>query len=179
MSLALDIGTNTLSLVLDLVILALFMYSQVKPRPYRSNFALPIALGLIGLLEIGAFLFGPEQFALFLKGQTHYLTLQYGGDVEVAIAGSLILAAVTGVLRAPFYSLWMQDGQVWRKGTALTIVLWILSLAAHLIYDSVITQGTTYADLGDATMLLYFAVSLSIQRVALMVRASRIRRVLA
>lgn len=173
---SLALGTNTLSLALDLVILTLFMISQVRSRPFRINFTLPIVLGVIGLLELGAFLFGPNQFASFLKGQTHYLTLQYAPTVESAIVGSLILAAVTGALRAPAYRLWLQNGQVWRKGNALTVVLWILSLAAHLIYDAVITQGTAYTDLGDVTMLLYFAVSLSIQRVALMIRAMRLRR---
>jgi hypothetical protein len=168
-----DLGTN-LGLVLDLVILTIFMYTQVKPGPLKG-FTLPIVLGVLGLLEIAAYLFGPDQLVAFLKGQTHSLALQYDTGVEIAIAGSLVLAAVTGLFRAPVYKIWLKDGQVWRKGTALTVILWIISLAVHLVYDAVVMQGQAYADLGDAALLLYFGVSLSVQRAALFIRGIRLQ----
>jgi hypothetical protein len=82
-----------------------------------------------------------------------------------------VLAAVTGALRAPSERLWRQDGQIWRKGTVLTVVLWLVSLGLHLGYDAVVARGLDFA---DATMMLYFAVSVAAQRAALSVRARRL-----
>jgi hypothetical protein len=61
-----------------------------------------------------------------------------------------------------------------RQGTWLTVTLWIVSIGAHLGYDALIARGTGKADIGDATMLLFFAVSLTVQRWMLIARARRI-----
>ena len=42
-----------MNLVSDLVILALFISAQLKPRPLRSDSGLPIVLAVIGLDELG------------------------------------------------------------------------------------------------------------------------------
>lgn len=54
----------------------------------------------------------------------------------------------------------------------LTVVLWLVSLGLHLGYDAVVAHSP---DFGDATMMLYFAVSVAAQRTALAVRARRLR----
>jgi hypothetical protein len=53
---------------------------------------------------------------------------------------------------------WRENGQLLRKGTWLTAVLWILSLAAHLGYDELVAghiTGKNGGNVGDATVLLY------------------------
>jgi hypothetical protein len=162
------------SLVIGLAALALILVRQLRARPLESGAVLVLVLGVLGLAETGAFLFGKDQFTAFVKGQSHHLSPAVPDirAVIIAAAGSLVLAAVTGALRAPSERLWRQDGQVWRKGTMLTVVLWLVSLGLHLGYDAVVAHGP---DFGDATMMLYFAVSVTAQRTALAVRARRLR----
>jgi hypothetical protein len=164
------------SLVFGVAALALILMRQVKARPLGGSYVLVIVLGVIGLAETGAFLFGTQQFVSFLKGHNHHLALAVpdGPAMLVAAAGSLVLAAVTGAARAPSVRLWRQDGHVWRKGTALTVVLWLVSLGLHLGYDALVARGKADADFGAATMLLYFAVSLTVQNIILGARAWRL-----
>jgi hypothetical protein len=131
------------NLVIGVAALALILLRQVRPRPLQGNYVLVIVLGVLGLAEAGTFLFGTQQFVSFLKGHSHHLALAVpnGGMMVTAAVGSLVLATVTGALRAPSVQLWRQDAQVWRKGTALTVVLWLVSLALHLGYDALVAHG--------------------------------------
>ena len=55
-------------------------------------------------------------------------------------------------------------------------MLWILSLAAHLGYDQLVAghiTGKNGGNVGDATVLLYLVVSLTIQRYVLLNRVAR------
>ena len=69
------------------------------------------------------------------------------------MAGSLAIAAGSPP-RVHRQGLAVRAGELWRKGTWLTALLWIVSLAAHLGYDYVVTAK----GVGDATILLYLAV---------------------
>jgi hypothetical protein len=163
------------SIVIDLAALVWLLSRQVRTRLLKESYKIPVILGIVGLVEFGAFVMGGgQQFASFLKGQRSFSTIADGRIILAAVAGSLVLAAVTGALRAPTVRLWRQDGQVWRRGTWLTAVLWIVSIGAHLGYDALIAHGTGKAEIGDATMLLFFAVSLTVQRWMLTARAHRI-----
>jgi hypothetical protein len=57
-----------------------------------------------------------------------------------------------------------------------SVVLWIVSIGIHLSYDAPVARGTGRADVGGATMLLFFAVSLTVQRWLPVARSSRLRR---
>jgi len=69
---------------------------------------------------------------------------------------------------------WVDGGQAWRQGSWLTAVLWIVSLGAHLGYDYLVEGKGAKAGLGSASLLLYFGVTFTIQRLILMARAQRI-----
>jgi hypothetical protein len=85
-----------------------------------------------------------------------------------------VLAAVFGVLRAATVRIWSQDGQVWIKGNWLTGLLWIVALGAHLGYDALVAHGHgSNGGVGAATVVLYLAVSLGVQRLVAQFRASR------
>jgi hypothetical protein len=165
------------NIIIDVAALAWLLTRQVRARPLSESYALPLILAVVGVAEFGAFLMGGgQQFASFLKGHRSFATIPDGKTVLAAVAGSLILAVVTGAIRAPTVRLWWQDGQYWRKGTWVTVTLWIVSLGAHLGYDALIAHSTGQAAIGDSTLLLFFAVSLTAQRVILTARAHRIPR---
>jgi hypothetical protein len=164
-----------MSIIIDLVALAWLLIRQIRARPLSESYKVPMILAVVGLAEFGAFLLGGgQQLAEFLKGQRSFTTIADGKTILAAVAGSLVLAVLSGAIRAPTIRLWWQDGQYWRQGNWLTLILWILSLGAHLGYDALIAHSTREAEVGDATMLLFFAVSLTVQRVILTARAHRI-----
>jgi hypothetical protein len=145
-------------LVIGVAVLGLLIYRQLVARPVRANQRLVLILIVIGLVEA-----------------VDYLQKLHAGTAAViALVGSLVLAAVFGAARAATVKIWMQDGQAWVKGNLLTAVLWILALGAHLGYDYLISQHKDIGSLGDATVLLYLAVSLAVQRVIVGFRAERL-----
>jgi hypothetical protein len=149
-----------IDVVLGVVVLALLIYRQLRARPVSASGLRIIAiLGAVGLLETAQF-----------------LQKNHGGTVtHAAIGGSRVLAAIFGVLRATTVRLWLQDGQPWSKGNWLTASLWIAALAANLGYDGLVAHGHGDSNVGTATVLLYLAVSLAIQRVIVHQRAHRMQ----
>jgi hypothetical protein len=148
-----------LDIVLGIAVLGLVIYRQLIARPINARgLRLVAILAIIGVVET-----------------VNYLQKYHSGSgTYAALAGSLVLAAVFGVLRAGTVRLWSQDGQVWMKGNWLTAGLWIIALAAHLGYDALVAHGHGSAgDIGTATVVLYLAVSLGVQRLVAQFRASR------
>jgi len=151
-------ATTTVNLLIGIAVLALLVYRQLQVRPVRANFRLPLILAVIGVIEL----------TQFLKHEHHT------GTVIAALAGSLVLAAITGAVRAVTVHVWIDAGRALRQGTWLTAVLWIVSLGLHLGYDYLVDGKGDMAGLGSASLTLYFAVTYAIQRVILQARAQRI-----
>jgi hypothetical protein len=145
-------------LLIGLAVLALILYRQLQVRPVRDNMRLPLILAVIGVAEL----------ARFLQHR------HYGVGLIVALAGSLVIAVVTGAIRAATVRVWIDGGQAWRQGTWITAVLWIVSLGIHLGYDYLVDGKGSLASLGSASLLLYFGVTFTIQRLVLQARAQRI-----
>ena len=151
-------ATTTVNLLIGLAVLALLVYRQLQVRPVRANFRLPLILAVIGVIEL----------TQFLKTDHHT------GTVAAALAGSLVLAAITGAIRAMTVRVWIQAGQALRQGTWITAVLWVVSLGVHLGYDYLVDGKGPQSGLGTASLTLYFAVTYTIQRFILQAKAQRI-----
>jgi hypothetical protein len=149
---------TALDLVIGLVVLGLLIFRQLQSRPVRGNQRLLLILAVVGLVET-----------------SYYLQRAHSGSAAiVALAGSLVLAAVFGAVRAFTVRLWIQDGQPWVRGNLLTAGLWVVALAAHLGYDYLVGQHKDLGQLGNATVLLYLVASLSVQRLVVAYRARRL-----
>jgi UDP-N-acetylmuramyl pentapeptide phosphotransferase/UDP-N-acetylglucosamine-1-phosphate transferase len=147
-------------IIIGVVVLALLIYRQLRSRPVNaSGLRLAAIIGVIGLVEAYQFV------------EKHHA----GAVIYAALLGSLALAAVFGVLRAATVRLWLQDGQPWSQGSWVTASLWIVAVAAHLGYDALVA-GHGRANVGDATIVLYLAVSLGVQRLLVHQRAQRLQR---
>ena len=121
-------ASSITNIVIGLVVLAFILYRQLQPRPVRDNFRLPLILGVVGVVEL----------VDYLQHRPH------GTGVIAALAGSLVIAAVFGAIRAATVRVWVDGGQAWRQGNWLT------------------------------ALLLYFGVTFTIQRIILQARAQRI-----
>jgi hypothetical protein len=149
---------SLLYLVIGVAVLGLLIYRQLSARPVQGNQRVVLILLIVGLVETA-----------------QYLQKTHAGSVAIAaLVGSLVLAAVFGAMRAATVRIWLQDGQIWAKGNLLTAALWIVALAAHLGYDYLIGQHKGIGGLGDATLVLYLAISLAVQRVIVGARAQRL-----
>jgi len=151
-------ATIGVDILIGLAVLGLILYRQLQVRPVRDNIRLPLILGIIGVVEL----------AQYLQHRPH------GPSVIAALAGSLVIAAAFGAIRAATVRVWLDGGQAWRQGNWLTAVLWIVSLAAHLGYDYFVDGKGQQAGLGSASLLLYFGVTFTIQRFIVQARAQRI-----
>jgi hypothetical protein len=149
---------TVLQLVIGVVILGLLVYRQLRSRPLRANPRLLVILFVIGLLETYQ----------YFQGGKHSVS-----DAAVALIGSLVLAAVFGAVRAFTMRIWEQDGQPWVQGNVLTAILWVVALAAHLGFDYLVGQHKDIGDIGNATVVLYLAASLGVQRLVMTYRAQR------
>ncbi len=149
-----------LYLIIGVAFLGLLIYRNLVARPVRqASQRLYLILGVIGIIE----------------------TVQYMQKNHVdatiavaALAGSLVLAAVFGAIRALTVRVWMKGGQPWSQGNVLTAILWVIALGAHLGYDALIGHAKGVGDIGTATALLYLVVSLAVQRLIIMARAAKL-----
>jgi hypothetical protein len=60
---------------------------------------------------------------------------------------------------------------MYRQGTALTVGLWLLATALHLVNETVIVRAGGPEGAGTATMLLYLALAMLVQLRVLRIRA--------
>jgi hypothetical protein len=146
------------NLVIGILVLGLVIYRQVVPRPVKSSMRIPLILAVIGAV----------QAYQFLKGQ------HIDATIVGELAGSLVLAAVFGLARAATVRLSFRQGQWWSQGNWLTGILWVVSLAAHLGFDALVSGQHGHESLGEATILLYLAVTYAVQRLVVQARCQRL-----
>ncbi len=146
---------------LGVIVLGLLIYRQLVSRPVNaSGMRIVVIIAVIGLIEAFQYL------------QKYHA----GGVTYAALGGSLVLAAVFGALRASTVRIWLQGGQPWTKGNWLTAALWVVAFAAHLGYDALVAPSHgNGGGVGAATVVLYLAVSLGIQRLIVQQRANRLQ----
>jgi hypothetical protein len=146
------------NLLIGVLVLGLVIWRQLIPRRVRSNTRLVLVFAVIGLIQTGQYLHGRHVDATLIA----------------EILGSLVLAGLFGLARASTVRLFYRDGQWWSRGNWLTAVLWVVSVAAHLGFDSLVGgHGTASTSFGNATILLYLAVTFAVQRMIVIARSQR------
>ncbi|HET6152514.1 MAG TPA: hypothetical protein VFE15_06125 [Marmoricola sp.] len=142
---------NLWNVAVPALILVLIVSRQLQPRPVRedSPFRLLIILAVVGAVEVGQYAQGT--------------TVPAGAWALLAI--SVVIGAGFGALRGALVHVWRKDGDLFRQGNAMTIVLWVVGLAIHFGIDAVIAHTSHAArDLGNDGVLLYVALALAAQR---------------
>jgi hypothetical protein len=143
-----------LSYAFGVIVLILVLLRQVRVRPVPRAFraTLPLVLGVIGLIEMGAY------------AGDHHVT----GDTWLWVLGALLVGAVgVGALRGLSMRVWTSHQWVVRQGTTLTMALWLASLVLHFGVDDV--GGAR--NLEGASFLLYLGLTLAVQAYVVHLRA--------
>ncbi len=149
---------NITEIVIGVAVVILLLARQVQKRSVRedSRPLIFLVLAVIGLLEAGQ----------YLKANP------VNSEAILLSVASLVLAAVFGVIRAYTVRLWRENGQLFRQGNVLTVLLWIVAIAIHLGGDTLIDSAAK--GLSTATLLLYLAVTLGVQQMVVRYRATRL-----
>lgn len=152
---------NVTEIVIGVAVVILLLARQVQKRSVKedSRPVIFLVLAVVGLVEAGQFL------------KSHPV----GSEAILLTVASLVLAAVFGVIRAYTMRLWREEGQLFRQGNVLTIVLWLVAIGLHIGGDTLIDSSAK--GLSTTTLLLYLAVSLGVQQVVVRYRAAQLSRV--
>jgi hypothetical protein len=149
------------AIILILGFVALRFAWQLWTRRSRENYSLYIIFGVVGL----------GIFIAFLRGHP------VGGDARIAlaVAGTLVLAAVMGVLGARTVRVWREGGRLLIRGSWLNGVVWAVAMGAPIGYDFLVMGGVRNGSIVfSATVVLYLVAFLGVQRFTLLSRASRL-----
>ncbi len=145
------------NVLLGLLVLGLVMARQFRARPARGDgLRLLLVLGVAGLILTARAFAGVR------------------ADVGVValLALSLLVAAACGLARGLTTRVWWADGQAWRRGGVLTGLLWLVSIGAHVGFDALLAARHAPAGLGQATILLYLAVTWGAQNMVVAARGA-------
>lgn len=143
------------ALLVDLVLFGLVIYRQVSVRPVRAS-RLWLILAAVGVVELASY------------GQHNKLAPL----AVAALAGSLVVGAVLGGVRAVTVRIWYRDGVPVRQGTWVTVLLWLVSVGIHLGAGALLSGPTrTLLEVGT---LLYLGVTLGTQQLVIGAQARRI-----
>lgn len=153
-------AVNVSEIVIGAAVLIYVLARQVQKRSVKedSRPLIFLVLAVLGVIEAGQFI------------KAHPV----GSEAILLTAASLAIAAVFGVIRAFTVRLLRENGQLFRQGNAVTILLWIVAIAIHIGGDTLIDSSAK--GLSTSTLLLYLAVSLGVQQVVVRYRATQLSR---
>lgn len=150
---------SALSVFIGAVLLILVLLRQVavRPVPHVIRLGLPVIIGVIGLFELIGY-----------SNDHHHIA----GSAWAWVLGTLLVGAVgLGILRGLTVRIWTAGSWVLRQGTAVTMALWLLSLAVHFAGDVFGSHAHDGSGLEASSFLLYLGLTLGVQTVVVHRRA--------
>lgn len=143
------------SIVLSVLIIAFVVYRQIRVRRWRGlRWRLLAVLTAIGVVQTVGYLRG-------------------GGTIDVGAVVSVLcgfaLAAVLAWPRALSMHVWRRDDGVWMtRGTVWTVLIWIATVAAHLLTSWLVPRlfghaGSLFGGLDEATVMFYLVITLGVR----------------
>jgi hypothetical protein len=140
-----------------LLILVLLRQVAVRPVPRVIRLGLPVIIGVIGLFELVGY-----------SNDHHHIA----GSAWAWVLGTLLFGAVgLGILRGLTVRIWAAGNWVLRQGTAVTMMLWLISLAVHFAGDAFGAHAHDGSGLVASSFLLYLGLTLGVQTAVVQRRA--------
>lgn len=147
-----------------LAALAWLLYRQVQRRPIGGRSPGAGRAGRRPIVVV-LLLVGTVQFVAFAGH--HY----FSASSIAILCLSFLIGAGLSIVRGFTLRLWVEHGQLLRQGTAITVLLWLVAVGLHLTSEQLIRGAGGPSGAGSASMLLYLALSLTIQTQVLRHRA--------
>ena len=152
-----------LTLVLDLIIVALVLVRQrrIRPLSYGLRLGLPLFLFVVGIFQLRDF--------------TDHHPVDARGVLALTLCFA-VGAVALGWVRALTVHIWPAGPFLLRQATWGTMVLWAVSLGLLAGFAAVVPTSTAPAGLAGASLLVYLAVTYATQSMVLRRRAVAVRR---
>jgi hypothetical protein len=146
-----------LNAVLVLALVAWVLYRQTIARPVRirSLWLLPAILIVIGVAAI-----------------SHVDNGNLSATATLYLVIDLVTSLVVGAIRGCFVRVYERDGVMWRRGTAVTMALWIVSIGIRVVI-AIVAGNAGVANVSNAALEITLGVSLLGQNAVVALRGSR------
>jgi hypothetical protein len=141
-------------MIFSLAMVVLIFYNQVRVRQVKSDTKLTIPLVMLVL--------GIYNFKDYMA--TAQLTLISWVSIIISFS---VLAIGMAAIRATTVKIWSDNKVIYRQGTWITVLLWIVSIAIHLVLNEI-------GHVGQSTTLIYFAITFTVQKLIVQKRASEL-----
>jgi hypothetical protein len=149
-------GQYAVTIVVAALLVAVVIYQQMRTRPVnpRQQVAVPLVLALLGLFNL----------------QHHPLTSEAAG---VALAASVVTGLLFGLARGVTTQTWWSNGVLLRKGTVLTLLLWVAGIGLRLIIGVVAQREGVPVSVTSGELPLFLGVTLGAQNLLIWYRGQQ------
>lgn len=136
------------TIVVAALLLVFVVYQQMRTRDIqpRQLILIPAFLALLGFANVQKR--PPDSTA-----------------ADLALAVSVLIALVFGVGRGVTVQVWRANGVPMRKGTALTLVLWVVGLALRIVVGLVAGHSGVPSSVTEGELPLFLGITLAAQNV--------------
>ena len=111
------------NLVIGLAAFAFLLYRQVQRRPIGGRGRGTVRRGEIALVLLAV---GAIELASFAQHR------HFGAASVAILCASFAVGGALGVARGFTVRLWSENGRLYRQGTAITVVLWLVGVGLYL-----------------------------------------------
>jgi hypothetical protein len=140
----------------------LYRQLQTRPVPRQVRFQRSLMFAILGVLIFVNFL-GTSQ--------------PLPPAAWAVLALSFLVGACLGVVRAYTVRLWFEDRRLLRKGTWVTVTLWLVAVTLHVLAGVLIARLHGPAAAVGSAAMLYLAMASLVQQVAVWWRGQKRREV--
>jgi hypothetical protein len=147
-------GQYAVTIVIAAALLVFVIYQQLRTRPVnpRQLILPPAILAFLGLANL----------------QSHPLG---SSAAAAALGASVATALIFGVVRGFTIEMWWSEPTLLRKGTTLTLVLWIVGIALRVVIGIVARQGGVPISVTTGEIPLFLGLTLASQNLVIWIRA--------
>ena len=135
----------------DVAFIVFILYNQIKIKTINtdSKFTFPLIMIILGMNNFIKYI-NMSQISLL-----SWLAI---------IINFTILAIGMATVRATTLRIWSEQNVIYRQGTWLTILVWIISIGLHAFLNSI-------GHVGQATTMLYIGITFTSQKIIILKRA--------
>ncbi|HEX6507748.1 MAG TPA: hypothetical protein VF221_08970 [Chloroflexota bacterium] len=145
------------TIIIAALLLVFVVYQQMRTRSIQSRqlIVVPVFLALLGIINLQKH--PPDSTA-----------------ASVALAASVLTAIVFGVGRGVTVQIWRAGDVLMRKGTAATLVLWVVGIALRIVIGIVAGRSGVPTSVTTGELPLFLGITLAAQNVLIWLRSQEV-----
>jgi hypothetical protein len=146
-------GQYAVTIVLAALLVVFIIYQQLRTRQITSRnlVAPPLILAFLGIVNLNQ----------------HPLA---SGAAGTALGASVLTALVFGVARGITTQIWWSEGVLLRKGTTVTLLLWVVGIGLRIVIAVVARRGGVATSVTTGEIPLFLGVTLAAQNLVIWLR---------